>query len=167
MEKFFSDNNVIALFEIESIKDIYTVKELGGNLFITNQYGDGFEYFELDENDVETEPTEDQVLEREIEAFHNGETLYACHYIGANTVVPEKYTIMTTDINVGQKVFYMGNNKITTGVVSKIQMCTVGETITAQFEVIRKGVGSSIFRRTEIFTTQQEAIEYLSNHVED
>lgn len=175
MEKYFSDNNVIALFKIESVKDIYTVNELHGLLFVSNQYGDCFDYFELDKNDVETEPTEDQVLERELEAFHNGETLYACHYIGSNVVVPEKYTIMTTDINVGQTVYYMNDNKITSGQVNKIQICerrlwdnakpTNRVQTLAQFEVACGATRITLYR-DKIFTTKEEVVEYLSNHIE-
>lgn len=79
--------------KINSISEILRYNALEGIFSIWSEHEDTFEdYVEVTDDDgnvTEREPTENEKLERILEAFKNGTTLYATFWLDCGKVVPQ------------------------------------------------------------------------------
>lgn len=81
-----------------------------------------------DGNTQDREATETEVLERALDAFRKGETVYAGLYIDGVKIVPDKATTLQSDFYLGQTVYTMHNNKIVQGVIIFLTMSASSKT---------------------------------------
>lgn len=83
-------NNAIYIFghmvgvEVENIQDVVKAQEIG--FYLSDEQGNGYDYTIMREdeegNEVECEPTEQEIFERVSTALADGEKVYACMMIG-------------------------------------------------------------------------------------
>lgn len=118
-------NNELVGFEVKDIKDILAAKSLG--LGICRENADFFDeyviYEDEDGEEVEREPTEDEKMNRIMQAMKDGEKIYAtCSIPRDTTLVKATNTILQSDFYVKQGVYIIHDNKIVRAQVVKIQM---------------------------------------------
>lgn len=110
--------------KINSISEIMKYYALKRNFSIWSESEDTFEdYVEVTDdngNVTEREPTENEKLERILEAFKNGTTLYATFWLDCGKVVPNANTTLQSNFRVGQEVFFMDENKICSKLIFRI-----------------------------------------------
>lgn len=110
--------------KINSISEIMKYNALKGIFSIWSESEDTFEdYVEVTDdngNVTEREPTENEKLERILEAFKNGTTLYATFWLDCGKVVPKANTTLQSNFRVGQEVFFMDENKICSKLIFRI-----------------------------------------------
>lgn len=110
--------------KINSISEILRYNALKGIFSIWSEHEDTFEdYVEVTDDDgnvTKREPTENEKLERILEAFKNGSTLYATFWLDCGKVVPKANTTLQSNFRVGQEVFFMDENKICSKIIFRI-----------------------------------------------
>lgn len=115
------DNNYVGI-KLNNVSEIMKYNALSANFSICNESEYYFdEYVEEDDgtgNITEREPTENEKLERILQAFNDGETLYATFWLDCGEVVPSAATTLQSDLRAGQHVYTMRDNKIT-----KVKIC--------------------------------------------
>lgn len=160
-------NNAIFIFghlvgvEVENIQDVVKAQEIG--FYLSDEQGNGYDYTIMREdeegNEVECEPTEQEIFERVSTALADGEKVYACMTLSPDWDV-QRYanTHLKTNFYVGQQVFLMRDNKIAEKTISRI--------------ILEKEKGkecckllleydNAYTKATEVFATKEELVESL------
>lgn len=160
-------NNAIYIFghmvgvEVENIQDVVKAQEIG--FYLSDEQGNGYNYTFMREdeegNEVECEPTEQEIFERVSTALADGEKVYACMTLSPDWDV-QRYanTHLKTNFYVGQQVFTMRDNKIAEKTISRIIMeknkdKEVCKLLLDCDSVYTKGV--------DVFATKEELVESL------
>ena len=103
--------------KLNSVSEIMKFNALCANFSICNEseyyFDENVEEDDGTGNFTEREPTENEKLERILQAFNNGDELYATFWLDCGEVVPNAATTLQTDFRIGQEVFTMRDNKIT------------------------------------------------------
>lgn len=105
--------------KINSISEIMKYNALKEQFSIWNEYecafDDDVEVTDDDGNATEREPTENEKIERYLEAFNNGTVLYAVFQLDCGRVFSDLATTFQSKYAIGQQVFTMKDNKIVSG----------------------------------------------------
>lgn len=105
--------------KINSISEIMKYNALKEQFSIWNEYegtfDDDVEVTDDDGNVTEREPTENEKIERILEAFNNGTVLYAVFQLDCGRVFSDLATTFQSKYAIGQQVFTMKDNKIVSG----------------------------------------------------
>lgn len=119
------DNNYVGI-KLNNVSEIMKYNALSANFSICNESEYYFdEYVEEDDgtgNFTEREPTENEKLERILQAFNDGDTLYATFWLDCGEVVPSAATTLQSDFRVGQRVLIMHENKILKTTIAAINL---------------------------------------------
>ena len=112
--------------KINSISEIMKYNALKENFSIWNEYegtfDDDVEVTDDDGNVTEREPTENEKIERYLEAFNNGTVLYAVFQLDCGRVFSDLATTFQCKYAIGQQVFIMRDNKIVSGRIVLISL---------------------------------------------
>lgn len=103
-------------FEVKDIRGILAAKALGMKICNENAYYFDEYICEIDEDgeEVEREPTDNEITNRIIEGMKDGAKIYAtCRVPKGFTLVNATNTNLQSDLFVGQHAFTMVDNKIT------------------------------------------------------
>lgn len=103
-------------FEVKDIKDILAAKSLGMGICDEDAYYFDEYIIEEDEDgeEVDREPTDNEITNRIIEGMKDGAKIYAtCRVPKGFTLVNDTNTTLQSDLFVGQHAFAMVDNKIT------------------------------------------------------
>ena len=122
-------NNAIYIFghmvgvEVENIQDVVKAQEIG--FYLSDEQGNGYDYTIMREdeegNEVECEPTEQEIFERVSTALADGEKVYACMTLSPDwDVQRHANTHLKTNFYVGQQVFIMRDNKIAEKTITRV-----------------------------------------------
>ena len=160
-------NNAIYIFghmvgvEVENIQDVVKAQEIG--FYLSDEQGNGYDYTIMREdeegNEVECEPTEQEIFERVSTALADGEKVYACMTLSPDwDVQRHANTHLKTNFYVGQQVFLLRDNKIAEKTISRIiieknedkEVCKV---LLKHDSTYTKGV--------DVFATKEELVESL------
>lgn len=105
--------------KINSISEIMKYNALKEQFSIWNEYegtfDDDVEVTDDDGNVTEREPTENEKIERYLEAFNNGTVLYAVFHLDCGRIFSDLPTTFQSKYAIGQQVFIMMDNKIVSG----------------------------------------------------
>ena len=105
--------------KINSISEIMKYNALKEQFSIWNEhegtFDDDVEVTDDDGNVTEREPTENEKIERYLEAFNNGTVLYAVFQLDCGRVFSDLATTYQSKYAIGQQVFIMRDNKIVSG----------------------------------------------------
>ena len=160
-------NNAIYIFghmvgvEVENIQDVVKAQEIG--FYLSDEQGNGYDYTIMREdeegNEVECEPTEQEIFERVSTALTDGEKVYACMTLSPDWDV-QRYanTHLTTNFYVGQTIYLMRDNKIAEDkiiriIIEKNEDKEVCKLLLAHDNMYTKGV--------DAFATKEELVESL------
>lgn len=112
--------------KINSISEIMKYNALKEIFSIWNEYegtfDDDVEVTDDDGNVTEREPTENEKIERILEAFNNGIVLYAVFQLDCGRIFSDLPTTFQSKYAVGQQVFIMKDNKIVSGRIVLISL---------------------------------------------
>lgn len=160
-------NNVIYIFghmvgvEVENIQDVVKAQEIG--FYLSDEQGTGYDYTIMREdeegNEVECEPTEQEIFERVSTALADGEKVYACMTLSPDwDVQRHANTHLTTNFYVGQKVFIMRDNKIAEKTISRIILEKEKDKECCKL-LLKHDNGYTY--GTDVFSTKEELVESL------
>lgn len=156
------DNNYVGI-KLNNVSEIMKYNALSANFSICNESEYYFdEYVEEDDgtgNFTEREPTENEKLERILQAFNDGDTLYATFWLDCGEVVPSAATTLQSDFRVGQSVFVMRDNKIEKDEILYINL-VVGKK-GHQNKYILMGAQGKYTDEKFIFATKEELVKSL------
>lgn len=112
--------------KINSISEIMKYNALKEQFSIWNEhegtFDDDVEVTDDDGNVTEREPTENEKIERYLEAFNNGTVLYAVFQLDCGRVFSDLATTYQSKYAIGQQVFIMRDNKIASGRIVLISL---------------------------------------------
>lgn len=160
-------NNAIYIFghmvgvEVENIQDVVKAQEIG--FYLSDEQGNGYDYTIMREdeegNEVECEPTEQEIFERVSTALADGEKVYACMTLSPDwDVQRHAKTHLTTNFYVGQQVFTMRDNKIAEMKISRI---TIEKNEDKEVCKLLLGYDSIYTKGVDVFATKEELVESL------
>lgn len=161
-------NNAIFIFghmvgvEVENIQDVVKAQEIG--FYFSDEQGNGYDYTIMREdeegNEVECEPTEQEIFERVSTALADGEKVFACMTLSPDWDV-QRYanTHLKTNFYVGQQVFLMRDNKIAEDKIVRIYL--VKDKDVEKCKLTLMGDQQHYTRGTEVFATKEELVENL------
>lgn len=105
--------------KINSISEIMKYNALKEIFSIWSEYeytfDDDVEVTDDNGNVTEREPTENEKIERYLEAFNNGTVLYAVFHLDCGRIFSDLPTTFQSKYAIGQQVFIMMDNKIVSG----------------------------------------------------
>lgn len=160
-------NNAIYIFghmvgvEVENIQDVVKAQEIG--FYLSDEQGNGYDYTIMREdeegNEVECEPTEQEIFERVSTALADGEKVYACMTLSPDWDV-QRYakTHLKTNFYVGQQVFLMRDNKIAEKTISRI---IIGKNEDKEVCKLLLNYDSKYTNGVDVFATKEELVESL------
>lgn len=160
-------NNAIYIFghlvgvEVENIQDVVKTQEIG--FYLSDEQGNGYDYTIMREdeegNEVECEPTEQEIFERVSTALADGEKVYACMTLSPNWDV-QRYanTHLKTNFYVGQQVFLMRDNKIAEKTISRIILEKEKDKECCKLLL---EYDNAYTKSTDVFATKEELVESL------
>lgn len=161
-------NNAIYIFghmvgvEVENIQDVVKAQEIG--FYLSDEQGNGYDYTIMREdeegNEVECEPTEQEIFERVSTALADGEKVYACMTLSPDwDVQRHANTHLATNFYVGQKVYLLRNNKIVEDEIIYISLVRGGGMDVCK--LVLDGDQGHYTKANQVFATKQELIDSL------
>lgn len=160
-------NNAIYIFghmvgvEVENIQDVVKAQEIG--FYLSDEQGNGYDYTIMREdeegNEVECEPTEQEIFERVSTALADGEKVYACMTLTPDwDVQRHANTHLKTNFYVGQQVFLLRDNKIAEKTITRIVLLKNEDKEVCN---VLLGCDSAYTKGTDVFATKEELVESL------
>lgn len=161
-------NNAIYIFghmigvEVENIQDVVKAQEIG--FYLSDEQGNGYDYTIMREdeegNEVECEPTEQEIFERVSTALADGEKVYACMTLSPDwDVQRHANTHLATNFYVGQQVFLLRDNKIVEDEIIYISLVRSKHGDECKF--VLGGDQGHYTKANQVFATKQELIDSL------
>lgn len=162
------DNGYVGI-KLNSVSDIMKYNALNTNFSICNEYEDYFdEYVNEDDgtgNFTEREPTENEKLERILQAFKDGQTLYAVFCLDCGEVVPTAATTMQTNFYVGQEVFTMNHNSVIKARVQRLWLSRGGETYFKDSDYITSDIVREMRNCVTTLSANKSTLDYISSRI--
>ena len=160
-------NNAIYIFghmvgvEVENIQDVVKAQEIG--FYLSDEQGNGYNYNIMREdeegNEVQCEPTEQEIFERVSTALADGEKVYACMTLSPDwDVQRHANTHLKTNFYVGQQVFLLRDNKIAEKTIHRI---ILEKNEDKEVCKLLLGYDSSYTKGEFVFATKEELVESL------
>lgn len=160
-------NNAIYIFghmvgvEVENIQDVVKAQEIG--FYLSDEQGNGYDYTIMREdeegNEVECEPTEQEIFERVSAALADGEKVYACMTLSPDwDVQRHANTHLKTNFYVGQQVFLMRDNKIAEKTITRVILEDSKEKECCKLLL---KYDNAYTKGTDVFATKEELVESL------
>lgn len=112
-------------------------------------------------NEVECEPTEQEIFERVSTALADGEKVYACMTLSPDWDV-QRYanTHLKTNFYVGQQVFLLRDNKIAEKTISRIVLEKREDKDKECCKLLLE-YDNAYTKSTDVFATKEELVESL------
>lgn len=160
-------NNAIYIFghmvgvEVENIQDVVKAQEIG--FYLSDEQGNGYDYTIMREdeegNEVECEPTEQEIFERVSTALADGGKVYACMTLSPDwDVQRHANTHLKTNFYVGQKVFTMRDNKIAEKTITRVILEDSKEKECCKLLL---KYDNAYTKDRDVFATKEELVESL------
>lgn len=153
METRLFSNGYVGI-RLNSVSELMKYNALA-NFSICNEMENYFDEF-VEEDDgtgkiIEREPTENEKLERILDAFKNGDSLYATFWLSCGEVVPNAATTLQSIFRVGQLVFFMKDNKICSKKIFRIMLNEMDDygSCDDQTSILNKDTDEKIFLMRE------------------
>ena len=161
-------NNAIYIFghmvgvEVENIQDVVKAQEIG--FYLSDEQGYGYDSTIMREdeegNEVECEPTEQEIFNRVSTALADGEKVYACMTLSPDwDVQRHANTNLKTNFYVGQTVYLMRDNKIDEDKIIRIYL--VKDKDEEECKLVLMGDQGHYTKGKFVFATKEELVESL------
>ena len=116
--------------KINSIAELTLYHQLNNVFWICDDeeyyFNDEVVYTDEDGNEQHREPTREELFQRLVKVFNDGEELYAKVHIDCGQIDDYSVTRLTSNFMVGQEVYVMDNNKICKKYIQRIVL-SVGD----------------------------------------
>lgn len=147
--------------EVENIQDVVKAQEIGFHL--SDGQGNGYDYTIIREDEegdeVECEPTGQEIFERVSTALADGEKVYACMTLSPDwDVQRHANTNLKTNFYVGQQVFIMRDNRIAEKTISRIILEKYEDRECCK---VLLRYDNEYTKGTAVFATKKELVESL------
>ena len=156
--------------KLESVSEIMKYNALGNIFSICNEYEYYFdEYVEEDDgndNYTEREPTEGEKLERILQAFRNGDELYATFWLDCGKIVPDAAITLQTDFRVGQEVYVMHNNKVTKAIIKQLVLIEGESSPFPSSNTMASDFSSTFYQRCNERYTNEPTQNYIRQEID-
>lgn len=163
----FSDGYVG--IKLESVSEIMKYNAINNLFCICDEVEYYFDEYvsetDPDGNETEHEPTENEKLERILESFKNGQTLYATFRLDCGEVVPCKNTTLQSDFYVGQEVYVMHDNKITKTTIEQLVLVK-GENSFPGSDTMASNFSSTFYQRCNERYTNESTQNYIRQEID-
>lgn len=152
--------------KINSISEIMKYNALKEQFSIWNEYegtfDDDVEVTDDDGNVTEREPTENEKIERYLEAFNNGIVLYAVFQLDCGRVFSDLPTTFQSKYAIGQQVFIMMDNKIVSGRIVFISLSDYEDDKKLYVDYRSRDIGEKIYRIVSANLCPTRYLDYYS-----
>lgn len=152
--------------KINSISEIMKYNVLKEQFSIWNEYEDTFDYdvevTDDDGNVTEREPTENEKIERYLEAFNNGIVLYAVFQLDCGRVFSDLPTTFQSKYTIGQQVFIMMDNKIVSGRIVFISLSDYEDDKKLYVDYHCRDIGEKIYNIVRANLCPTRYLDYYS-----
>lgn len=152
--------------KINSISEIMKYNALKEHFSIWNEYegtfDDDVEVTDDDGNVTEREPTENEKIERYLEAFNNGIVLYAVFQLDCGRVFSDLPTTFQSKYAIGQQVFIMMDNKIVSGRIVFISLSDYEDDKKLYVDYRSRDIGEKIYRIVSANLCPTRYLDYYS-----
>ena len=152
--------------KINSISEIMKYNALKEQFSIWNEYegtfDDDVEVTDDDGNVTEREPTENEKIERYLEAFNNGIVLYAVFQLDCGRVFSDLPTTFQSKYAIGQQVFIMMDNKIVSGRIVFISLSDYEYDKKLYVDYRSRDIGEKIYRIVSANLCPTRYLDYYS-----
>lgn len=152
--------------KINSISEIMKYNALKEQFSIWNEYegtfDDDVEVTDDDGNVTEREPTENEKIERYLEAFNNGIVLYAVFQLDCGRVFSDLPTTFQSKYAIGQQVFIMMDNKIVSGRIVFISLSDYEDDKKLYVDYRSRDVGEKIYNIVSANLCPTRYLDYYS-----
>lgn len=152
--------------KINSISEIMKYNALKEQFSIWNEYecafDDDVEVTDDDGNVTEREPTENEKIERILEAFNNGTILYAVFQLDCGRVFSDLATTFQSKYAIGQQVFTMKDNKIVSGRIVFISLSDYEDDKKLYVDYHCRDIGEKIYKIVSANLCPTRYLDYYS-----
>lgn len=152
--------------KINSISEIMKYNALKEQFSIWNEYecafDDDVEVTDDDGNATEREPTENEKIERYLEAFNNGTVLYAVFQLDCGRVFSDLATTFQSKYAIGQQVFTMKDNKIVSGRIVFISLSDCEDDKKLYVDYHCRDIGEKIYNIVSANLCPTRYLDYYS-----
>lgn len=152
--------------KINSISEIMKYNALKEQFSIWNEYegtfDDDVEVTDDDGNATEREPTENEKIERILEAFNNGTVLYAVFQLDCGRVFSDLATTFQSKYAIGQQVFTMKDNKIASGRIVFISLSDYEDDKKLYVDYHCRDIGEKIYNIVSANLCPTRYLDYYS-----
>lgn len=152
--------------KINSISEIMKYNALKEQFSIWNEYecafDDDVEVTDDNGNVTEREPTENEKIERILEAFNNGTVLYAVFQLDCGRVFSDLATTFQSKYAIGQQVFTMKDNKIVSGRIVFISLSDCEDERILYVDYHSRDIGEKIYNIVSINLCPTRYLDYHS-----
>lgn len=152
--------------KINSISEIMKYNALKEQFSIWNEYegtfDDDVEVTDDDGNATEREPTENEKIERYLEAFNNGTVLYAVFHLDCGRVFSDLATTFQSKYAIGQQVFTMKDNKIVSGRIVFISLSDYEDDKKLYVDYHCRDIGEKIYNIVSANLCPTRYLDYYS-----
>lgn len=152
--------------KINSISEIMKYNALKEQFSIWNEYecafDDDVEVTDDNGNVTEREPTENEKIERILEAFNNGTVLYAVFQLDCGRVFSDLATTFQSKYAIGQQVFTMKDNKIASGRIVFISLSDYEDDKKLYVDYHCRDIGEKIYNIVSANLCPTRYLDYYS-----
>lgn len=156
--QYFESEHFMGI-EVENINDAMKAKEIGLDLISEN--GDVIGYDIEDKDGNERPMTDEEICKDILKIFELGGKVYAGSYLDNGTIVSDGMcTVLTSKYRIGQKVYFMKDDKPTEGVISMIDIKATAGSSWKRYS-IKIPYASKEKEEGQFFTTKEELVKHL------
>lgn len=152
--------------KINSISEIMKYNALKEQFSIWNEYegtfNDAVEVTDDDGSVTEREPTENEKIERYLEAINNGTVLYAVFHLDCGLVFSDLPTTFQSKYAIGQQVFIMMDNKIVSGRIVFISLSDYEDDKKLYVDYHSRDIGEKIYNIVSANLCPTRYLDYAS-----
>lgn len=152
--------------KINSISEIMKYNALKEQFSIWNEYecafDDDVEVTDDNGNVTEREPTENEKIERILEAFNSGTVLYAVFQLDCGRVFSDLATTFQSKYAIGQQVFTMKDNKIVSGRIVFISLSDYEDDKKLYVDYHCRDIGEKIYNIVSANLCPTRYLDYYS-----
>lgn len=150
-------NSISEIMKYNALKDIFSIWSEYEYTF-----DDDVEVTADDGKVTEREPTENEKIERYLEAFNNGTVLYAVFHLDCGRVFSDLPTTFQSKYAIGQQVFTMKDNKIVSGRIVFISLSDCEDERILYVDYHSRDIGEKIYNIVSINLCPTRYLDYHS-----
>lgn len=151
-------NSISEIMKYNALKEIFSIWSDDED----TSFEDDIEVTDDDGNVTEREPTENEKIERYLEAFNNGIVLYAVFQLDCGQVFSDLPTTFQSKYAIGQQVFIMMDNKIVSGRIVFISLSDYEDDKKLYVDYRSRDIGEKIYRIVSANLCPTRYLDYYS-----